>query len=191
MGSIIDCFFLTPSEEAEESLRRFTYTSKGGCSLGWGHDAFVAIGVTPWPSDHDGCRADDFDHADPRWPATCERCGYVFQPDDHWQHNYTRLYVRSDNGEKTTLSAAPVGAMWDANWLRDLDSVASMDGQIIVVRTPGGDWNVDSRAAGGGGWTRTGVVPKITVTPSILTGKGPDGQWIYHGWLTNGKLVEC
>ena len=191
MGSTIDCFFLTPSEEAEESLRRFTFSGQGTCSVGWGHDAFVVIGVAPWPSDLEGRRDDDLDHADPRWPNTCERCGYVFQPEDQWQHNFTRLYVRSDNGEKTTLSEAPVGAMWDANWLKDIDSVASPDGRVIVVKTPGGDWNVDSTAVGGGGWSRTGEVPKITVTPSILIGRGPEGQWTYHGWLRDGQLVEC
>lgn len=181
MGSVITCFFLEPSGEVELSLRRFCFDNSA-CSTGWGyHNAETTIGrsETERPMG-----ADDFDHSDPRWPKTCG-CGYTFQDSDQWQYNRTELYVRQDTGEKMTLSDAPPGAMWFAPWYKGLkDFDRSPDGNVLVVKTPAGDWNVDSKASNGPGWIRTGVPPKVTATPSILIGK-------YHGWLRDGQLVEC
>lgn len=191
MGSVITCFFLEPHNEVEQSLRRFVFSKDAVCVGHKGyHDASVTIGVLPWsdPDSH-GSGDDDFDHADPRWPKTCE-CGYVFQPDDHWQHNLTLLYIRKDTGEKTTLSGAAPGAMWYADWFPDEEKRAP-DGRVLIVKTPAGDWNVDSKANNGPGWTRTGTPPKVTATPSIGMGRRPDGQYAYHGWLRDGTLVEC
>lgn len=191
MGSVIQCFFLEPSDTVEESLRRFVFfkgeepiTCVGGKGY---HDAETVIGTKPWTPDV--CNADDFDHADPRWPKSCA-CGYVFQPEDAWQHNMTRLYVRKDTGALMTLSASPPGAMWYADWYPDEEKRAP-DGRVLIVKTPGGDWNVDAKSSNGPGWTRTGTPPNVTANPSILCGKRADGSWTYHGWLTNGKLIEC
>jgi len=194
MGTVIDCFYMEPSDEARESLRRFVFSEKAQCSSGHGyHNVEVTIGQVPWTDPNSNGRGDDdFDHTDPRWPSTCP-CGYVFQPEDQWQHNVTRLYVRADTGQKMLVSEAPVGAMWDANWLKRLDEFKnrSPDGMVLIVKTPGGEWNIDSKSSNGNGWTRTGTPPKITANPSILAGKKSDGSWIYHGWLRNGQLVEC
>lgn len=87
MGSVIQCFFLEPSDTVEESLRRYVFFKEGQapivCIGGKGyHDAEVTLGVIPWNDpETDGRGADDFDHADPRWPKSCV-CGYVFQPED-------------------------------------------------------------------------------------------------------------
>ena len=43
----------------------------------------------------------------------------------------------------------------------------------------------------GKGWTRTGTPPKVTANPSIGLGKVDGGGWAYHGWLTNGFLIEA
>jgi hypothetical protein len=51
--------------------------------------------------------------------------------------------------------------------------------------TPGGEWAIDMPSIDGGKWSRTGTVPKISVTPSILI---PDK---YHGFLTDGTLRDC
>lgn len=196
MGSVIDCFFLEPAPEVEQSLRRFTFSSKVPCSTGGGrlyHNGEAILGTAPWTEDLHGRGDDSFDHADPRWPTTCESCGYVFQPKDEWQFNQTRLWVRKDTGAKWTLMSAPPGAMWYADWLGGVEEYRSRtpDGGVLVVNTPGGHWNIDAKSTNGSGWTRTGTPPKVTANPSILCGKKPDGQWVYHGWLRDGQLIEC
>ena len=55
----------------------------------------------------------------------------------------------------------------------------------LIVMTPGGEWAIDMPSIDGGKWSRTGTVPKISVTPSILI---PDK---YHGFLTDGTLRDC
>lgn len=100
---------------------------------------------------------------------------------------------RVDNGafEHSGLSDHPLyqrikcGAMW-------------MDHRHgLVVRTPAGDWHVDSKA--NGDWTRDGVLPHITVTPSIrfkfeadeeATHGAFDDVRHYHGVLQHGILKE-
>lgn len=182
----VECFLLRPSTFAEASLRRFTF---GGCSqgVGYGHNAVVPIGVEPYPfSDLDGEPGLGIGHDDPRWPTTCS-CGYVFKPEDEWQHNLVRLYFRSDHlAMRTTLGEAPVGSMWFADWF----DWKGPDGHCLVVKTPGGDWIIDgpsrnSDGTKGNPWTRTGEAPKVTANPSIhFPGK-------YHGWLINGWLEEA
>ena len=197
MGRVIDCFFLEPVNEVEESLRRFVFSTAEGKPLctrqpNTYHNAEVVLGTLPWNRPEGGSGGDNFDHEDPRWPKACE-CGYVFQPDDHWQHNLTRLYVRRDTGAKMTISDAPPGAMWYANWLGNIEEYRerSPDGGILILKTPGGDWNIDSKSSNGPGWTRTGTPPKVTANPSIGIGRKPDGSWDYHGWLRDGQLIEC
>lgn len=188
---VIDCFFLEPTDFVEQSLRRFVFSDKATCvgRLGY-HDAKVVLGVLPWDDTESNGRGDDsFDHEDPRWPKTCS-CGYEFKSDDQWQHNRIRLFVRKDTGEKMTLHAAPSGAMWYADWYPD-ELKRAPDGRVLVVKTPAGDWNVDSKSSNGPGWTRTGTPPKVTATPSIGIGTNPDGSWKYHGWLRDGKLVDA
>lgn len=86
----------------------------------------------------------------------------------------------------TTLSEAPVGAMWTADWY----DFKGPDGHCLVVRTPGGDWIVDGPSMNNDGsrgnpWQRSGEIPKVTANPSIhIPGK-------YHGWLREGFLESC
>lgn len=215
MMSKIQCFFLEPTDRAEHSFRRYRESTKylknpdgsyvttpkkdskgqdydawiidtsyngrcpkGSCTC----DAVVVVGE---------CAADDSSRIpsdelklDPRWPKACE-CGYVFQPEDRWQDSNHRFYRRTDTGELHLLSSAPVGAMWDAVWYKDIKTYkVRQDGIMLVVRTPGGDWCVDGPSNNGNGWERTGTVPKVTANPSISM---PD----YHGWLRDGYLVKC
>lgn len=193
MGGAITCFLLEPVGEAEESLRRYVFSDREKCvnpPFSY-HNAEVILGRVPWDEKSGGRGADDLDHADPRWPTTCG-CGYAFQPDDQWQHNFTGLYARSDTGDRVTLSAAPPGAMWFADWLDGIKEYTdrSPDGRILILRTPGGEWNIDAKSSNGNGWTRTGTPPKVTANPSILCGQKPDGSWTYHGWLRDGQLLE-
>jgi len=186
----IKCFWLEPADQVEESLRRFKFR-RGEAHL---HDAERVVKIMKPPDGLEGgwsCRArenTEFPRDHPYWPKVCA-CGYEFQEEDEWQYNLTRLYTGEDGESKllTTLSAAPVGAMWDADWFFG----KGPDGKCLMVRTPAGDWNIDGKSEKGGGWTRTGTPPDLTVTPSIGIGRDEKGQWQYHGWLRDGYLVEC
>ena len=112
-----------------------------------------------------------------------------------WRAPDGAIYHLGNEVAEDGVPPAPVGAMWNADWLhgcrfgwdRALDRNA--DGLVLQVRTPGGDWLIDGPALRDGvpygdGWTRTGTAPDITATPSIVLGR-------YHGWLKAGWLEEC
>jgi hypothetical protein len=118
----------------------------------------------------------------------------------HKVHVYTsddgRLYhlghtnvLALDDGRR--IEAAPVGAMWDCDWMHGCHEPTGLqydrnpDGIVLCVRCPGGDWVVDGPSRSGGSWNRTGAIPNVTVTPSIVQGG------LYHGWLRDGYLEEC
>jgi hypothetical protein len=186
MGTIIDCFLLEPSNYAELAYRRFTYSSETQCAKAWGHDAVVVLERVDYPLENNlhGESLLPTNHLDPRWPSVCSVCGYAFLEGDQWQVNRSRLFTRSDTSELVTLMGAPPGAMWYADWLYD-EYRNAQDGHTLVVKTPGGDWIVDGTSKNNGpGWTRTGVPPMVTASPSIVCGS-------YHGWLKDGKLQEC
>jgi hypothetical protein len=187
-GSVIQCFLLEPAELAREDLRRYV-SSETPCPLPHGyHSTTVVLGdVSFTRTDCNGTGKDDVDHNDPRWPSHCA-CGYAYRWDDQWQHNLERLYSGALDGKLYTLRDAPVGAMWFAPWYSD--NFKGDDGRCLVVKTPGGDWIVDSVASGGGRWTRTGEPPHVTASPSILI-HGHGTQAGYHGWLRDGQLISC
>jgi hypothetical protein len=194
--SDVRCFFLTPTNRYQVSLRRYgrNISTDGGyeaakCPLPHGyHTASVDVEIVVLDEQPIGTTqpgTPDSYPTDPRWPTCCP-CGYVFEGADMWQVNHHQIHERSDGGEPCTLQKAPPGALWDAHWYGDKKGP---DGLNLVVRLPNGaDWHIDgpSYNAGkpGSGWTRTGQVPNITATPSILMRD-------YHGWLRDGILVPC
>lgn len=193
MGQI-ECFWLEPTKQYKRYLRRYSsrYDSSGEplpesrCPLQPGkfsyHNASNYMDVI----EADDCpvSGDLWDHADPLWAKTCG-CGYVFMDDDQWQLFVDPLY-RKATGELMSLREAPPGAMWDASWLREWHTDwVGPDGLCVVVKTPGGEWPIDGPSSNGDGWNRTGKIPKITATPSILISDR------YHGWLRDGMLIEC
>ncbi len=179
MASQIQCFLLEPTEFAQVSLRRYSLEE---CKDQFCHNALVNIGTSLYPfSDFDGEGGDTHDHSDPRWPQSCS-CGYVFQDTDSWQYIKLRLFSRGDHlALRTTLSDAPPGAMWLADWY----PWKGPDGQTLIVKTPAGEWLVDAPSEQGTSWTRVGDPPEVTITPSIHF----VGQ--YHAILQNGVLIEC
>lgn len=189
MGSRIRCFWLEPTEDVEMRLRRYVFSTVEKCATSGFeyHNADVSIGRvhrSKAPDVHGDC----WPHDDPRWPATCA-CGYTFQPPDQWQFNPDTLYRRADTDDLVTLAAAPVGAMWNADWLIDADGYSCVGGVVLMVKTPGGEWCVDGPAYNGGNvhpraWTRSGAIPDVTAQPSIAMPR-------YHGFLRNGWLEEC
>jgi hypothetical protein len=86
------------------------------------------------------------------------------------------------------IPPAPVGAMWDSPRWHDCEAFhKGDDGMVLTVRTPGGDWTIDAPSSKGGYWSRSGVAPRITASPSILI----QTDKTYHGWLRDGWLEEC
>jgi hypothetical protein len=141
---------------------------------------------------------DVFPHDDPRWPTRCAACSYEFKPGDEWQLSHDPEHRRADTGELTTMREAPAGAMWFAPWYAEHSSLGSpihqqeRPGQPhLIVKTPGGDWNIDQKSRNGNGWSWTGTPPCVTARPSIGI-YGADGQTFkYHAFLTDGVLIEC
>jgi hypothetical protein len=180
----VSCFVAERLQKYRRELRRFVWSSEQKCLGPYGyHTSTTILDTVPSPPDEDdlegtGVRpfvAND----DSRWPKTCS-CGYVYQDADQWQQNQHRLYRDPSTGREFTLSEAPPGAMWFADWM----TWTGPDGKTLVVMTPGGEWCVDGPSSNGSGWKRTGTPPNVTATPSISMPR-------YHGWLTNGKLISC
>jgi len=206
----VPCFFLTPTGEARVDLRRFSPTSTRPCTVkgAWGCDATtkgvatVALNGRP-PRDADD--AERYPHDDPRYPTHCEACKQPFAPTDPYQVREEALYARSDGGEPTTLKEAPIGAMWDAEWLHGLVGSFHVgdDDYCLTVRLPNGrDWTIDSRAANctmpddnaHRCWVRHGAVPAITVDKNGHTCGAGGGSILagdYHGFLRGGYLEAC
>lgn len=188
MGSRIECFWTEPTDMVRRSLRRYNGDRK--CPGGFGYcNASVDIGVEQEPPDPRGLLgrgADDLPHDDPRWPKHCTACGTAFEDGDHWQHNVNRLFKGAPDGKLYPAAELPAGAMYDATWWRH----PGPDGVSLTVMlpNPGGRhadvWHPDTPSKDGRPWARTGTIPRVTCTPSILTPS-------YHGFLTDGWLVEC
>jgi hypothetical protein len=209
----IECFMLEETDIASSELRRYVRDkARQKCTVHpWGyHNACVALENVEWPAEQrwhvrasgermriggtgSGPLRDARD--DPRWPVSCV-CGYVFQPDDEWQHNLHQLYRVPHTGElvevgevgdhQSHIPKAPPGAMWIAWWYSDIKEWCGPDGRALMLMTPAGSWHIDGPSRNGNGWTRSGVPPKVTANPSILIG---DNR--YHGWLRDGWLEEC
>lgn len=190
----VTCFWCEPSDRAEESLRRFVFSTDAKCTGGYGyHTADVVIAESSLPLDASASSRDDFDHSDPRWPTHCS-CGYAFQPGDEWQHNVNRKWRRADGGALYTLHDLPPGAMYNAEWYGGHQP--GPDGIHLIVVGPAkcGSWYVDGGAKGGGGWTRTGDPRRpetLSCSPSIWWGQSSGGDREWHGFLTNGVLRPC
>jgi hypothetical protein len=194
----IECFWMEPTEFARSSLRRYERRDYGkdeppSCPNNRmsHHDTRVILGNVPYPMGTHGLLGEDglLPRDDPRWPRTCETCGYVFLQEDVWQHNLDRLFRKASDPDGKeglwTTRSMPVGAMFDATWWPE----KGPDGKCIAVILPPGRgdldmWLVDGSSKDGKPWQRTGTPPRISATPSI---KSPD----YHGHLTNGALVPC
>jgi hypothetical protein len=213
--SCIECFLIEPTDQYWRMLRRYVSDLNRPCPAcpDAYHNAEVLIDTVEAES-HPTTSDDPAMRDDPRWPTTCDRCDYTFVETDERQVSHDQQYVDRRTGLVYTIhgshhvprphvpiEAAPDGAIWRATWYEDMPEFTGSDGHSYIVRTPGGDWAVDGPSTDhasrpqpkrtGGGWQRHGSPPFLTVRPSILLGKKPDGSWTYHGFLTNGFLEEC
>lgn len=198
--SRIRCFFLEPVGGGAHKRYLRRYVGKSTCPSNGYHDARVEI-ERGWRRPVDTVDPRDELRRDPRWPKACS-CGYVFQEGDAWQLFTQQLYRRTDTGEEMTLREAPEGAIWDATWYHDSPAYCGPDGRSIVVKTPGGEWIVDSRAsncdmpadAEHKCWIRHGTPPDLTVDKNGKTcgaGAGSIQRGSYHGFLRGGYLEAC
>lgn len=211
----VQCFMLRATERERRALRRYVHREGESCAAPYRfHAASTPIGEGVIVRSSDGYMAtpQEHDRNDPRWPAKCEHCEYVFRDDDAWQVSGDAIYVDSDGREFSQLDAPP-GGIIEAWWLFDpkgpedlaeLPEIRSRyarepEARMLLSRmyyeqwaetrpplqvfTPNGrPWIVDSTANNGPGWTVSGDPPLLSCSPSILV---PG----YHGWLgINGAL---
>jgi hypothetical protein len=148
--------------------------------------------------------------SNPRWPTRCSQCGQGFPDECEWQIFMERLCRRRDTNELMTTRDAPVGAMWDAEYLHPGPQWDPQkpwawwpgeDGMVLQVKTPGGQWTIDSRASNCTRpndndhrcWVRHGTPPDLTVDKNGKTcdaGAGSIQTTNWHGFLRNGELVQ-
>lgn len=193
MHNPIACRLMTPLNRVRVSLRRYSsHACKG--PLGY-HQAlrhfkdvdekmtgFMRT-VTPMlPS------------FDDRWPVDCDACPFVFTDDINTARRqmFQEWLFADALGDVFTISEFPIGAMWytpwssggngDSDFYLALEHAERVKGHLLV-KTPGGDWDIDRPSVNGAGWMRTGEPPLITVSPSF----DAVGEW--HGHLVNGHLV--
>lgn len=187
-------FWLERSEFVEVALRRFT---TDGCPAGkYGHTARTVIEAAAaratWiedlPDDCHRTRAELVAMDDARWPTACAACGTAFDGTAHHQVHGEPLYRGAPDGQLYTLVTAPVGAMWDAWWMRHGELKdnpwTGPDGLTLIVKTPGGDWMVDAEASN---CTRPQRVP-VEGNPGCHRFVRSHYCWVRHGDPRTGTL---
>jgi hypothetical protein len=185
----IRCFLLEPTGRTVRHLRRYVGVAHGlpKCPGQHGyHDARAFLDVLATPQDQNPGGETDWPKDDPRWPVKCDYCDHVFGDQAFWFLDTQHEMRRADTGQLTTLHDAEAGAMWWADWLTghfaSIQHRGRGDGPHLVVRTPGGDWDIDvpaSNRSDGSGWDRSGSPPDVVARPSILI----SGVRDYHGFL--------
>lgn len=194
-------FFCLPSGRAAIEYCCTSKDGRGGCN---GRDYHRAEAVAFYGDAVEASvlwsRAAD----DALYPAQCA-CGYQFAPGDHKSRGMRRVFVRQDTGEEVILGQAPIGACWDADWYReDVKSPRTgPDGRYLIVKTPGGDWAIDSRASNCTRkddnthrcWVRHGKPEDGTLNvdkngDTCAAGAGSIMCGSYHGFLRNGFLTD-
>lgn len=218
----IRCFLIEPSVHIQRRLRVDTWRPcpKGrykGAHCG-ALNTYADIVTAPYVPDAQGVDRpsaeakaadnvllDDTHRA--LWPDHCEGCGQPIDFDAEHVYRYVdreRMWRNVETGEEyARIGEAPVGAMWRAPWLTDY-CASQDDGAPLCVKTPGGDWVIDSQASNCGQpddrhqdhhhcWVRHGEAPNITVdkqgAPTCTAGAGSIMQGTYHGFLRSGELT--
>lgn len=192
---MIECFMVHPKGSGYVVLRRYSYKEcPGGKHY---HDATcrtteTALVTRSSEGTVDIIPAIVYDGHE-KWPRKCAECGYEFDQHppradgssdlsgyDQWQLTIDELWV-DGVGRQWLFEKLPPGAMFDAFWT----PWRGPDGVSLAVVLPGGlVWHVDGPTADGSHpWSRSGVMPVITATPSVQV-----EQW--QGYLTSGHLAD-
>jgi hypothetical protein len=165
---------LKRTESVRVSLRRYAFQTSTCPNPGG--TGYHSVGIDK----------NDYPPEDVRWPKTCA-CGYEFQDSDQWDIMEEHLMEAAD-GSVFSDQDAPVGACWQAWWLDETNCPNNRKQPLwpLILRCPPGkrhhDWHVDGGSSNGGGWTRSGPIEMLTVTPSIAMG-WENGRNEYHGWV--------
>lgn len=207
MTNQVECFVVSPSKTLRIRLRRFS-ADEGECPSkeNYGYHQAIAEGgsfelelgqeLPPITT-----RETLVPHSDVRWPTRCA-CGLAFKDDDYKQTRFDTVY-EDQKGGSWLRSDLPPGAMYRATHLEDDKAFCGLDGQSWVVVLPDGvHWNIDSRCNNCSlpnddvhkCWCRHGQAPKFTVNKvgnTCSAGGGSIQTKAYHGFLTNGYLVQC
>jgi hypothetical protein len=227
MGDSIRCFGLVVTNEYVVSLRRYASGSKCAKDPVRVCDASVRIDVVRWDGIERANTGSITTKAEPawgwggnpitceppytsvtsyhdrRWPKRCDRCRASFAESDEWQLNMDVLFDRTDGGPRTTLRAAPPGAMYWMDWFANQPGFCGPDGRALAVVLPGNRvWHVDGRASNctkpkdtkHNCWVRSGEIPDVTVGKDGETceaGAGSIQVPGWHGFLRQGVLVPC
>lgn len=197
------CFLIEPNGEVVQHVMVYIE----GCRNGEYHRAEMAIRVE-WKDPNADTRitlTDDDLKIVPQF-LLCEKCGQQLST-ENMSRGAAARWRRIDTGEvKNHIHEFSVGAMWRATWYKseknglygwDWDNATEPP---LIVLTPGGDWNIDSRASNctlpnerlHRCWVRHGAPPTITVDKNGSTCRAGGGSIMcgnYHGFLQNGFLT--
>jgi hypothetical protein len=167
-------FWCEPSGLAEIHMRRYYRSREHRCSLMPGeysrHEWKLTIHEqapeNEWHervTDTDGSwhwkKIQEVADDDPRWPTHCA-CGFEFPIEDgryadgdngDKQTNVDELYSGHPDGQLYTWREMPVGAMRNCLWLThgepEHSEYVGPDGIALTVKTPGGEWMIDSQCS--------------------------------------------
>jgi hypothetical protein len=203
------CFLI---EETEEVVHEVIVCEDGTCPNFSCHRADAVIGKATIPLGEEYPPVPRFTLD--QVPTHCA-CGFEFSlaKRKYAGTGSGRMWRRVDTGEvQRRISDFPIGAMWRADWydLKKADAQGrklygwDWDNQIdppLVVKTPGGEWIIDSRASNctlpvdrlHRCWVRHGEVPNITIDKNGHTCAAGAGSIMcgnYHGFLRNGYLTD-
>jgi hypothetical protein len=205
----IRCFLVQPIGEGYETV---IVTEEGQCVGGFKYHRSEKI-LRRFPLGANDSYPTDWIQGDKGSMALpyCSRCGnHNFSPEalKRASGSKGRAWERADTGERAdNLNDFGPGAMWYLTWYRNEETGiyyhTGTDQPPLCVRTPGGDWVIDSRCSNctmpddnvHKCWPRRGEAPNITVDksygPTCNAGGGSIISGDYHGFLREGFLVKC
>jgi hypothetical protein len=126
----------------------------------------------------------------------------LFHSEDDWPPFYAHIGWRNPltGEEKRFTHDFGVGAMWWATWYPKNIVWGNETEPHLMVATPGGDWDIDSRASNCTQpddtlhrcWVRHGVPPLLDVDKHGVTcnaGAGSIQCGSFHGFLRAGEFI--
>lgn len=148
------------------------------------------------------------------FPTTCDACGAVMTNPSRQIFTDEIMEIKTGprEGETFVRREAPVGAMWEITYYRDIPDWCGRDGMALMIVTPGGEWHPDGRASNCTRpgdtahrcWVRRGdpktgyvhVDKDATLQETCEAGAGSiwqnkDGPRDWHGFCYRGFLIDA